>query len=235
MSAATPVIAHGPFRLGCLRRLPPEDLDRLVRAFDAAGGQAGRPVLAGRAAMVHLRLDAAGPVVVKPYRRGGLLGRVIRHTYLHGRQHRSQMEYDWLLRATDMGLTVPVPVAFAFRGHWFYRCWLVTRAVPGARTLAQMSLQGPDAAARLLPELARQMELLVRHAVWHPDLHPGNVLVDGQQRLFLIDFDKVTRVSASPRRLRLRYRRRWQRAVRKHQLPAELATGLEAAWTALEA
>jgi hypothetical protein len=235
MNAPPPLIAHGPFRLGCRQWLPPEDLERLARAFDAAGDPSGRSVLAGRAAMRHLQLDAAGPVVVKPYRRGGLLGGVIRRTYLKGRQRRSQMEYEWLLRAGDMGLTVLTPVAFAFRGHWFYRCWLVTQAISEARTLAEVSLQRPAAAASFLPEVARQMDLLVRHGVWHPDLHPGNVLVDGRDRLFLIDFDKVSRVSASPRHLRERYRRRWQRAVGKHNLPATLATGLDAAWASLEA
>ena len=61
------------------------------------------------------------------------------------------------------------------------------------------------------------------HSILHPDLHPGNVLVDPDGQTWFIDFDKA--VTYSGRRLRLvaRYRQRWQRAVRKHSLSPDLA------------
>jgi 3-deoxy-D-manno-octulosonic acid kinase len=125
-------------------------------------------------------------------------------------------------------------VAYGFRGNWLYRCWLVTQAVSGARSLAQVSLQTAAAIPPLLEEVARQVNILVGEGIWHPDLHPGNVLVDDRGRVVLIDFDKVARVGGSRRRLWRRYRRRWRRAVVKHKLPAALAAGLEAAAAALE-
>lgn len=234
MSAAPAIVRLGPFRLGCRQALPPEDLQRLAETFAATGKAPDGEALGGRAPMTRLELASVGPALVKPYRRGGALGRIVRHTYLKGGLRRSQAEYEWLLRAEGLGVSVPRPVAYGFRGDWLYCCWLVTQAVSGARSLAQVSLQTAAAIPPLLEEVARQVNILVGEGIWHPDLHPGNVLVDDRGRVVLIDFDKVARVGGSRRRLWRRYRRRWRRAVVKHKLPAALAAGLEAAAAALE-
>jgi predicted Ser/Thr protein kinase len=59
------------------------------------------------------------------------------------------------------------------------------------------------------------------------DLHPGNVLVTPENRLYLIDFDKARTTPVNRRRLREKYIRRWQRAVLKYRLPAFLNTILD--------
>jgi 3-deoxy-D-manno-octulosonic acid kinase len=53
-------------------------------------------------------------------------------------------------------------------------------------------------------------------------MHPGNILVDGQDNVFFIDFDKATRYRGSRRALATRYLQRWRRAVAKYGLPQEL-------------
>ena len=35
-----------------------------------------------------------------------------------------------------------------------------------------------------------QISRLIDHGIWHVDLHPGNVVIDQNDRVFLLDFDK---------------------------------------------
>jgi 3-deoxy-D-manno-octulosonic acid kinase len=54
------------------------------------------------------------------------------------------------------------------------------------------------------------------------DLHPGNVLVDSNSRVYLIDFDKARYSYLNKDKLRVKYISRWRRAVIKHRLPESL-------------
>jgi 3-deoxy-D-manno-octulosonic acid kinase len=54
------------------------------------------------------------------------------------------------------------------------------------------------------------------------DLHPGNILLDGNNTIFIIDFDKAYRYSKSKTQLARAYQNRWTRAVHKYKLPERL-------------
>jgi serine/threonine protein kinase len=43
-------------------------------------------------------------------------------------------------------------------------------------------------------EQCRQVKILIEHGVLHRDLHPGNVLINDNERLFLLEFDKSKQV-----------------------------------------
>ena len=127
-----------------------------------------------------------------------------------------------------IGVRVPRPVAFAYRGLLFYQCWLITREVEHHRTLAELSRIEPQQAVRAAAAVADEINRMVQHRLHHVDLHPGNVLIDRRQRVYLIDFDKAGRAQISAEKLRIRYYRRWQRAVSKHQLPKTLTESMAA-------
>jgi len=74
--------------------------------------------------------------------------------------------------------------------------------------------------------VSSQVSALIEHGILHVDLHPGNVLVNPEGRLFLIDFDKA-RLYKNSRGLKDKYLRRWRRAVDKHDLPPFLYYKLE--------
>ena len=122
-----------------------------------------------------------------------------------------------------LGVKSPEPIAAAHHGRLVYRCWLVTRKVAEAVSLNQLSIEHPDAAAKALADCTRQVDILVENRIHHPDLHPGNVLVDALGQSWLIDFDKTGYYRGRRQHLAAHYRQRWQRAVRKHRLPAGLA------------
>jgi len=74
-----------------------------------------------------------------------------------------------------------------------------------------------------MKEVVVQVATLIKNNIFHPDLHPGNILVDSADCVFILDFDK-TRLSRWKRhKLRDKYVMRWQRAVTKHQLPEMLS------------
>jgi 3-deoxy-D-manno-octulosonic acid kinase len=76
----------------------------------------------------------------------------------------------------------------------------------------------------LINDLGRQLNILVENQIHHIDLHPGNVLVDNQDNLYIIDFDKARTTPQNRQKLKKKYLSRWQRAVVKYQLPAVLNT-----------
>jgi 3-deoxy-D-manno-octulosonic acid kinase len=177
------------------------------------------PPLSGRRGVRHALIHGLGRVVVKHYTRGGILGLFVRGTYLKTGKIRSRIEYDWLSRVRKLGVCAPEPVAYVWRGSIFYQCWLVSREIEDHQTLAAISLLNEDRAKRLLPVLRNQVSLLVKNNILHVDFHPGNVLVNERDEIFLIDFDKARCGPGNPSKLKTRYALRWQRAVAKHRLP----------------
>jgi 3-deoxy-D-manno-octulosonic acid kinase len=67
-----------------------------------------------------------------------------------------------------------------------------------------------------------QILRLIQNKIWHVDLHPGNVIVNPEGRVFLLDFDKAQIYHGGKQQLQGRYFARWKRAVIKHQLPVML-------------
>ncbi|WP_074550887.1 3-deoxy-D-manno-octulosonic acid kinase [Dyella sp. AtDHG13] len=133
----------------------------------------------------------AGECVLRHYRRGGMVARLMGDRYLwSGADHtRSFMEFRLLARIAALGLPSAVPVACRYRRHGlFYEADLITRRIADAQTLAQCL-----AAGRLDGEMAELVGALVarfhRAGIWHADLNAHNVLVT-DDALYLIDFDR---------------------------------------------
>ena len=215
-------------RFGSYHPLKETQLKDLVRLFDQPTPAAGS-VLGGRTSAVRHSLAGVGPVVIKFFRRGGLISRFNEKTYLRYGKTRGQREYEMMEEVRRIGVRAPQPVAFAYRGLLFYHCWLVTGEIEKHQTLAALSRNDPKQAVLLSNAVAVEINRLIRHNIHHVDLHPGNVLIDPQQRVFLIDFDKARRTQLGTAELRNRYLRRWQRAVSKHQLPTDMSAALKKA------
>lgn len=182
-------------------------------------------ILGGRAAVSTIRIKNIGQVVVRNYTRGGIIRHFNKKTYLKLSAYRCRSEFELLLHLEKIGISVPHPVAFAYQcifGTFFYHAWLITKEIPNACTLAQLSLKEPKRIQEVKNQLARQVSVLIENHIHHVDLHPGNILVDRSNQIYIIDFDKAkTRVNNSLR-LRKKYNARWHRAVLKYRLPPVL-------------
>ena len=103
---------------------------------------------------------------------------------------RARREHELLGELSARGLPVPRPLSLERRDDG----WEVAMEwIPDARSLQELLLAGAtrDLPARALGELLAQLQ---GAGVDHPDLHPGNVLVDGARGVWAIDFHKARRV-----------------------------------------
>lgn len=145
----------------------------------------------GRGAVCFVRGEF-GEAVIRHYRRGGLVGRVIRDLYLWTGEdaNRAFREFRLLAELRALGLPVPAPLAAGYaRAGLLYRADLMTLAIPDSRTLAQALAAGQGEAF----DWRGLGGLLARfHAAgaFHADLNAHNVMRDGAGALWLIDFDR---------------------------------------------
>ncbi len=214
---------HRSFTLGGMQKLPETAKQDLVRELEKPP-EAAANRMAGRMQPHIAVIEDLGRVVIKHYFRGGILRHIIRRTYLKTGKSRCRAEFETLTAVSRMGVNVPHPVAFASKskGFFFYHAWLVTKEIPSGVTLAELSRSAPHRAEAVMPEVTAQINRLIKHRLLHVDLHPGNVLIDSDSHVYLIDFDRARSGIKSRSRLAAYYRKRWRRAVVKHQLPAFL-------------
>jgi len=213
---------HSDYRFGTNRKLSPFQKNQLVSVFQTPE-RAADQVLGGRRSVSRIQLEGIGAVVIKHYRRGGALGRLITKSYLKTGKTRCQIEFEFMVKARDLGVHTPEPITYADKGHIFYHAWLVTREIEHCQSMAQLSRTNPNRTAVAMASLTRQVAILIGHRILHADFHPGNVLVDDREQVFLVDFDKSTTSKADKLTLKKRYLRRWNRSVSKHGLPKMLS------------
>ena len=155
------------------------------RARGALSAQAG-----GRGG-VSMIDTPAGECVLRHYRRGGMMARLMGDRYLWtgADKTRSFAEFRVLQAIARWELPVPQVVAARYqRAGLYYRGDLITRRIANIHTLAECV-----AAARFDAELAQEVGAMVarfhRKGVWHADLNAHNILV-AESALYLIDFDR---------------------------------------------
>lgn len=202
-------------------------------------------VAGGREAHPVATLPNGTRVVVRRYRRGGMMRLVNRGLYFGG--NRAFDELRATERARAGGVRAPVVVAAIERPARLagYRAWLATVLVPGGLDFAAwLAEQGGDEERRrtVLREAGRQLALMHAAGVAHPDVNLRNLLVapgSGEAEVYVIDFDKAD-VSATPVSVARRERdlRRLARSARKLQAPlapddwAAFRTGYGEEWPA---
>jgi 3-deoxy-D-manno-octulosonic acid kinase len=169
------------------------DPDQIHAEEVVAGGREAHPVAT---------LPNGSRVVVRRYRRGGMVRLVNRGLYFGG--NRAFDELRAAERARAGGVRTPVVVAAIERPARVagYRAWLATVLLPGGTNLAAWLAAEADEARRkgALREAGRQTALMHAAGVAHADLNLRNLLVmpgEAGGEVYLLDFDKAT-VSAAP-------------------------------------
>jgi 3-deoxy-D-manno-octulosonic acid kinase len=171
--------------------------------------------------------------VLRHYRRGGLVARLLGDRYLWTGADRTRAFREWRLlrelRAAN--LPVPAPVAARYeRGVLFYRADLITEELPTRRTLAG-ALAAAPLAAQDWRKVGECIGRLHAHGVQHADLNAHNLLLGDDGVVYVLDFDRG----------RMRPRGAWEQAVLQRlrrslrKVTVALPPGRfdEAAWQAL--
>jgi 3-deoxy-D-manno-octulosonic acid kinase len=224
-------------RLVLVHEAVEQSIGQLLLSLPHAPPPGGVRLAGGRGGAYRLTLDDGDVVVLRLYRRGGVLARFNRETYW-SRPPRPFAELVTTDEARRRG--VPVPAALGARidicRTGGYRGALVTRYLPDTETLWSRLRRGPDPEQRriLTRGAGKIVRILTNAGIYHPDLNLHNCLVRdhcGQPQLFVVDLDRAgARRGALPDAQRDRMLQRLVRSARKLDplgevlAPADIAT-----------
>ncbi len=146
----------------------------------------------GRGALARIETDH-GPVMVRPYRKGGLL-RHVRGTLFSG-SWRPVSEFVMHRRLKAVGVPVLEAVGcVVLRRALGWRGFLLTREIDGAVDLESWlyGVGRDDGDPRdILRHAGAAVRSLHDAGVVHPDLHPKNLLIAPDDTVLAIDLDKA--------------------------------------------
>lgn len=200
-------IVRGPLTILFDHALFPKPSEAL---FDAQAWHSAKPLEEGRGT-VHFVSDDRGNFLLKPFRRGGLVGKFVKGRYVFISLSHARMVREWAtLRALrQFDLPVPLPVATCvIRKGLFYEGSTLYQRIPLATSFREHLLQG-TASNALFNAVGKTLAAFHNRGVFHPDLNTGNVLV-AENAIYLIDFDRFRvcrqrsqwRVNSNLKRLR---------------------------------
>lgn len=158
-------------------------------------------------------------LVVRPYRRGGALGPVLRDRY--SAPTRARRELEVLAKLREEGVPVVTPIAaVARRIHGFWRLRLCTELLPDARPLPAFLAAFPRRRRHASEAVGVVVRLAFAAGLRHPDLHLDNVLCQesgDKVRAVLIDLDRASVLSPLADADRDAMLVRMQRYVERHR------------------
>ncbi|MET0281850.1 MAG: 3-deoxy-D-manno-octulosonic acid kinase [Steroidobacteraceae bacterium] len=151
---------------------------------------------AGRGTTLAFEHAARG-YVLRHYCRGGLMSRINHDSYLWlGEAHtRPLAELKLTMLLHDAGLPVPRPVAARYeRSGPLYRADIITEYLPQTATLAER-LDAGELGLPTWAAIGRCIRRFHDYGLCHADLNAHNILLRGDEEVFLIDFDRASRRS----------------------------------------
>ena len=127
---------YNSYHFGSPSDLTDQQLKQLIRSCNLPRDNVNS-TLGGRTSITVAQLEGIGSVVIKYYRRGGLIRHLIKQRYLKLGKTRCQIEYEILQRVGRLGVRVPEPIAYVYQGELFYKAWLITRERMALRAIAE--------------------------------------------------------------------------------------------------
>lgn len=150
------------------------------------------PLGAGRGSAWSIEADERS-LVLRHYRRGGLMARVSddRYWWLGAGETRSFVEWHLLYLMRRRGLPVPEPVAATYRRRGrSYTADLLMERIPATTSLAGRLALSPQPIS-IWVAIGRCLRRFHVAGICHADLNAHNVLLDAQDRIWVIDFDRA--------------------------------------------
>jgi len=130
--------------------------------------------------------------VLRHYYRGGLIGKVINDQYWYTgiTNTRAAREFGLLKLMRALGLPAPKPVAFRVIKHGlFYRADLLSSRIENASDLVGL-LSKHKIDDLLWQKIGKVIKAFHQQGIYHHDLNAHNILIDGNDKVWLIDFDR---------------------------------------------
>jgi len=132
------------------------------------------------------------PMVLRHYYRGGLIGKLITDKYLFNgfKNTRAYQEYALLIELEKRQLPAcRVVAAQVKKSGLYYRADLLMKMVDGGQDLvALLTKQTLD--NTLWQEIGKTIAIFHQNGVYHADLNAHNILINKENKAWLIDFDR---------------------------------------------
>lgn len=173
--------------------------DPTLPLFDAGYWQEQGKVLgsaSGRGTTWFVQLDSM-QAALRHYRRGGLFGKLVKDQYWFSgwEQTRSAQELNLLQVLIDADVNVPRPIAArAVKTGLTYQADLLSERISNARDLVSI-LQEKPLSEVMYQKIGQEIAKMHKVNVNHTDLNIHNILIDGQDKVWIIDFDKCCQQS----------------------------------------
>lgn len=150
------------------------------------------PVFGGRGGSIRIDIEGQA-AILRQYFRGGMVARLSTDRYLWlGRSRtRAWREWSMLRLVIKAGLPVPTPLGVCVcRNGLSYRAAIITAYIENSETLAER-LTHSILDQKSWHRLGLLLKQFQEHCFRHADLNANNLLVDKQDRFYIIDFDKA--------------------------------------------
>ncbi|MUK61389.1 3-deoxy-D-manno-octulosonic acid kinase [Aliivibrio fischeri] len=134
------------------------------------------------------KMDAA----LRHYRRGGLFGKIIKDHYIFigWEKSRSYQEFQLLKTLKEAGVNVPKPIAArTIKRTFCYQADLLSEKIPNAQDLVSI-LQEKPLSKEMYQKIGNEIRKMHAAQVNHTDLNIHNILIDDNDKVWIIDFDK---------------------------------------------
>ncbi|WJG09514.1 3-deoxy-D-manno-octulosonic acid kinase [Aliiglaciecola sp. LCG003] len=132
--------------------------------------------------------------VLRHYLRGGLVGKILNDQYLFTgiANTRAWQEKALLSHIRKLGLPAPTPAAARVTKHWgYYRADLITVKIPNAQDVHHHLLKH-TLSNEVWTSIGKTIAQFHQHQIYHHDLNIHNIMLDKDNKVWLIDFDKCT-------------------------------------------
>lgn len=137
--------------------------------------------------------DGENEFVLRHYRRGGMVGRVVRDSYWWLGEDATRPFCEWRLlqKLRQLGLPVPTPaIARYVRRRFTYSADIITVRIPRIHPLS-VRLAGGAGGVEFWRHLGSVIHRFHEHGVDHADLSAHNIQIDDDGEVWLLDFDQA--------------------------------------------
>jgi len=170
-------------------------------------------------------------LVLREYRRGGIARHFSQNRYWWPGllKTRPWREFTLLASMSARGLPCPRPYAcYAHRHGMTYTASLITELIPNTQTLAQI-LQKRELSAAVWYAIGQTLCRFHNAGIYHADLNAHNILLDNDDQIYVIDFDRGSQ-KKDARGWKFDNLKRLQRSIKKCWMQADLFYFSPASW-----
>ncbi|MBD1558492.1 3-deoxy-D-manno-octulosonic acid kinase [Vibrio sp. S9_S30] len=170
---------------------------------------------------------------LRHYRRGGLFGKLVTDQYVFTGfdNTRSALEFSLLGVMRKGGLNVPKPIAAKVQKSGFiYRADIITEKIQNARDLVAI-LKSERLDAHHYKQIGRAIRKMHDLGINHTDLNIHNILMDEQEKVWVIDFDKCFQQTGE--NWKQRNLDRLKRSFEKEDQKNEIVFNINSEWACL--